>query len=215
MKNFLKSQGTFVLFGLAFWLPIALLVVILVFLFSNAEDIGRRFLLLFLPQSRISPGFGIALGILVVYFSGLILKLTRIRKLLSKIPLLGLFFGGGEIVTIDRLLHLQPCLFLFSPSCLSYGWILSEEKVKISGDKAAFGLVNIYYPNVPALVTGQVFPVRKDNVIKLGNPSKEIIDLLLYAFRSPSDLKYLPWEEESGGDFAKRANAFGLKIRLD
>ncbi|MBN1189084.1 MAG: hypothetical protein JXA46_04965 [Dehalococcoidales bacterium] len=212
MKGFFKSQFTFVLFGLAFWLPIAVLIIILAFLFNNAEDIGKKFLTLFLPPSRVYPGFGIALGIIVIYFSGLVLKLTKIRKIFSKIPVLGLFFGAGEIITVDRLIHLQPCLFLLSPSCLSYGWILSEEKVKICEEKAVFGLVNIYYPNVPALVTGQVFPVRKETVIRLGNPSKEIIDLLLYAFRSPTDLKYLPWKEESLEDFKKRANAFGINL---
>jgi hypothetical protein len=58
----------------------------------------------------------------------------------------------------------------------------------------------------------QVFPVRKDTVIRLGNSSKEIIDLLLYAFRSPKDLKYLPWEDESRADLEKRAKSFGLNL---
>jgi hypothetical protein len=73
-------------------------------------------------------------------------------------------------------------------------------------------LINVYYPNVPTLITGQVFPIRKSTVIKLGNPSKEIIDLLLYAFRSPKDLIYLPWEDESTEEFEKRAQSYGLKL---
>jgi len=169
-------------------------------------------LLVFLPEKLFHPGFGIVLGILIVYFSGMVLKLTRIREVFSKIPVLGLFFGAGEIITIDRLLHLKPCLFLFSPTCLSYGWILSEEKVKLSEEEVIFTLINVYYPNVPTLITGQVFPVRKDTVIKLGNSSKEVIDLLLYALRSPKDLKYLPWEDESQEDFEKRAKSFGLNL---
>jgi len=143
------------------------------------------------------------------------LKLTKIRGVFSKIPVLGLFFGAGEIITIERLLHLNPCLFLISPTCLSYGWILSEEKVKLGKKKAAFTLINVYYPNVPTLITGQVFPVRKDTVIRLGNSSKEIIDLLLYAFRSPKDLKYLPWEDESRADLEKRAKSFGLNLNTE
>jgi hypothetical protein len=99
-----------------------------------------------------------------------------------------------------------------SPSCLSYGWILSEEKVRLGEEKATFTLVNVYYPNVPTLITGQVFPVRRDTVIRLGNPSKEIIDLLLYAFRSPKDLRYIPWDDESKEDFEKRAESFGLNL---
>jgi uncharacterized membrane protein len=210
--RFVKNQLTFLLYGFVFWLPIAVLIYIIVFLFNNVEDIGRKFLLLLLPEQFYFAGFGIVLGILIVYFSGIVLKSTRVGRVFSKIPVLGLFFGAGEIITIDRLLHLSPCVFLLSPTCISYGWILSEEKVKLSKEKAIFTLVNVYYPNVPSLVTGQVFPLRKDTVIKLGNSSKEIIDLLLYAFRSPTDLKYLPWEDESQEDFKKRAQSFGLGL---
>jgi uncharacterized membrane protein len=212
MIRFVKNQLTFLLYGFVFWLPIAVLIYIIVFLFNNVEDIGRKFLLLLLPEQFYFAGFGIVLGILIVYFSGIVLKSTRVGRVFSKIPVLGLFFGAGEIITIDRLLHLSPCVFLLSPTCISYGWILSEEKVKLSKEKAIFTLVNVYYPNVPSLVTGQVFPLRKDTVIKLGNSSKEIIDLLLYAFRSPTDLKYLPWEDESQEDFKKRAQSFGLGL---
>ena len=215
MRKFFRNQITFLLFGFVFWLPVGLLIFIIALLLGNLEEIGRKILLLFLPERFLYSGFGIVLGILIIYFSGIVLKLTKVGRVLSKIPVLGLFFGAGEIITIDRLLHLKPCLFLLSPTCLSYGWILSEEKVKLSEEKAIFSLVNVYYPNVPTLVTGQVFPVRKDSVIILGNSSKEIIDLLLYAFRSPKDLKYLPWEDESPEDFEKRAKSFGLDLNTE
>ena len=215
MRKFVRNQITFLLFGFAFWLPVGVLIFIIALLFGNLEEIGRKILLLLLPEKLLYSGFGIVLGILIVYFSGIVLKLTKVGRVFSKIPVLGLFFGAGEIITIDRLLHLKPCLFLFSPTCLSYGWILSEEKVKLSDEKAIFSLVNVYYPNVPTLVTGQVFPVRKDSVIRLGNSSKEIIDLLLYAFRSPKDLKYLPWKDESPEDFEKRAKSFGLDLNTE
>lgn len=212
MRKFVKSQISFLMFGFAFWLPIAVLIFVLVFLFNNLEEIGRKIFLLVLPEKLFYSGFGIVFGILLLYFSGMALKLTKIRKVFSRVPVLGLFFGEGQVITIERLLHLNPCLFLISPTCLSYGWILSEEKVKLGEEKAMFTLMNVYYPNVPTLVTGQVFPLRKDTVIKLGNPSKEIIDLLLYAFRSPKDLKYLPWDDESREEFEKRAKSFGLNL---
>ena len=215
MRKFVRNQITFLLFGFVFWLPVGVLIFIIALLFSNLEEIGRKILLLFLPEKFLYSGFGIVLGILIVYFSGIVLKLTKVGRVFSKIPVLGLFFGAGEIMTIDRLLHLDPCLFLLSPTCLSYGWILSKEKVKLSKEKAIFTLVNVYYPNVPALITGQVFPVRKDTVIKLGNSSKEVIDLLLYAFRSPMDLKCIPWEDESQEDFEKRAQSFGLDLNTE
>ena len=76
-------------------------------------------------------------------------------------------------------------------------------------------MLNIYYPNVPSIVTGQIFPVRKETVIKLGNKSREIVDLLLYSFRSPENIKYLPWENEKEEEFRIRANRFGIKIDAD
>ncbi len=212
MRKFLKRQITFLLYGFVFWLPIGLLIFIVVLLFTNLEEIGKKGFLVLLPEKFYYSGLGIVLGILIMYFSGIILKLTRIREVFSKIPVLGLFFGAGEIITIERLLHMNPCLFLLSPTCVSYGWILSEEKVTLGEKRAIFTLVNVYYPSVPSLVTGSVFPVRKYTVIRLGNSSKEIIDLLLYAFRSPTELKYLPWEDESQEDFEKRAISFGLNL---
>lgn len=212
MKRIIRGQFAILLFGLAFWLPLAILIFILSLLLSNAEDLGQKFLSLFLPSSWVYPGLGVALALLTIYVSGAALKLTKIGKLFSKIPVLGIFFGAGEILTVERLLHLQPCLFQLSPSCLSYGWILSEEDVNLGEVNAVYKLINVYYPNVPTLVTGQVFPVRKETVIKLGNPSKEIIDLLLYTFRRPKDLKYLPWEQETREEFEKRARSFGLVL---
>jgi uncharacterized membrane protein len=210
--GFLKNQLTILFFGFVFWLPIAVLIWIVMFLYGNLEDAGRRFLLIFLPEELVFSGFGIILGILIVYLTGVVFKLNKVRRFLARVPVLGLFFGAGEVMTVDRLLQLKPCLFLFSPTCSSYGWILSEEKVKLSKEKASFTMVNVYYPNVPTLITGQVFPVRKETVIQLGNSSKEIVDLLLYAFRSPTELKYLPWKDESRKDFEKRARAFGLNL---
>ena len=66
-------------------------------------------------------------------------------------------------------------------------------------------------PSVPTLVTGSLHTVRKSGVMKLGNTSTEVINLLLYAFRSPAALKYLPWEDESPEEFKERSKIFGLK----
>jgi hypothetical protein len=99
-----------------------------------------------------------------------------------------------------------------SPTCASYGWVLSEERVSTGQVSLIYSMVNVYYPNVPTIITGQVFPVRKDTVIKLGNSSKEIIDLLLYSFRSPEELIMLPWPGETPEGFVSRISNFGLNL---
>jgi uncharacterized membrane protein len=212
MGRFVRNQISFLLGGLAFWFPIIVLILVIVFLFDYLDKIGRNILLIYVPQKWVFSGFGIVFAILLLYLTGVILKIKRVRRLFSRIPVIGLFFGEGEALSIERLLNLSPCLFMMSPTCLSYGWILSEEHVTLADGQVAFTLINVYYPNVPAIVTGQVFPVRKDTIIRLGNHSKEIIDLLLYAFRSPADIKYLPWEGESQEEFEKRAKSFGINI---
>jgi uncharacterized membrane protein len=211
MKELLKKQSTFIIYGLVFWLPVILVVYIGMLLFSNAENIGTKILGVAIPDKYLYTGFGVILCVLIIYFSGMLLKLTKLGKVLSKIPVIGLFFAQGEIMTINRLSHMQACLFLYSPTCISYGWILSEEKVQLSGDNAIFPLINVYFPNVPTLVTGQVLVARKETVMKLGNSSSEVINLLLYAFRSPAALEFIPWEGESPEEFKARSKLFGLK----
>lgn len=212
MKKLFRTQIGFFLYGFAFWFPIAIFIFVLSLLFNNVEDVGRRLFLLFLNVNIYETGYGSLLFIILLYISGVILKIIKVRKYLSKLPIIGLFFGGGEVITVERLARMTPCLIMMSPTCLSYGWVLSEEKVDVLKSHASFTLIHVYYPNVPTLITGQVFPIRKESVIKLGNPSKEIIDLLLYAFRSPESIKYLPWEDETVEEFSNRAQNFGIRI---
>jgi len=114
-------------------------------------------------------------------------------------------------MTFDRLSHLSPCLFLLSPTSISYGWIISTEKVEVNGEKD-LTIYNVYYPNFPSVITGQVFALRKENIMRLGNPSREVMDLFLFAVRSPESIRYLPWEDETEEEFLKRAQTFGLNI---
>ena len=214
--TFIKDRMGDILSGFVFWLPIGIIILVGSYLYSNLEDLGRSLLLFIFPEKLVNPGFGILLWMIVFWLTGIILKNTPAGNILSRLPVLGIFFGkkGGTVITFKRLLNLTPCLFLLSPTCPSYGWIISEEEIKLNGEKTHFPLINIYYPNVPAIITGQIFPVRKETVIKLGNPSKEIIDLLLYSLRSPENIIYLPWEEENEEEFKKRAEYFGLKVQV-
>jgi uncharacterized membrane protein len=211
MKGILKKQFTFLLYGFVFWLPVILVVYVGALLFGNGEKVGKTILGVVVPEKFLYAGLGFVLCILIIYLSGIILKLTKVGKILSKIPVIGIFFGQGEIMTVGRLSHMQACMFLYSPTCIAFGWILAEEKVQLSGENASFPLLCVYFPSIPALVTGSVFVMRKDAVMKLGNSSTEVIDLLLYAFRSPTALKYLPWEDETPEEFKERSKIFGLK----
>lgn len=209
--KFVKHQLGYLLLGLIFWLPIAVAVAVGSFILSDLEETGKDILGIVVPDRFLYTGLGVVLWVLILFATGLILKLTLVGKLLSTIPIVGAFFRSGEeVMTLDRLMHLAPCLFLYSPTCLSYGWILSEEGVKIGKEEASFNLVNVYYPNVPTLLTGQVFTARRETVMRLGNSSREVIDVLLYSLRRPEDLRYLPWDGETEEEFRARSKRFGL-----
>lgn len=211
MKEFIKKQSTFLLYGFVFWLPVILVTYVMILLFGNGDKVGKLILGVVVDKKYLFTGLGFIFCILIIYLCGMVLKLTKVGKILSKIPVIGLFFGQGEIMTIGRLTNMQACLFLYSPTCISFGWILAEEKVQLGEEIANFPLICVYFPSVPALVTGSVHTVRKSGVMKLGNSSTEVINLLLYAFKSPAALKYLPWEDESQEEFKERSKIFGLK----
>ena len=211
MKEIIKKQLTFLLYGFVFWLPVILVTYVMILLFGNGDKVGKLILGVVVDKKYLFTGLGFIFCILIIYLCGMVLKLTKVGKILSKIPVIGLFFGQGEIMTIGRLTNMQACLFLYSPTCISFGWILAEEKVQLGEEIANFPLICVYFPSVPTLVTGSVHTIRKSGVMKLGNSSTEVINLLLYAFKSPAALKYLPWEDESPEEFKERSKIFGLK----
>ena len=106
MSGLLKKQLTFLLYGFVFWLPLILVIYIGILLFGNAEKVGRMILGVAVPEKYLYTGLGFVLCILIVYFSGILLKQTKVGKILSKIPVIGIFFGQGEIMTVGRLSHM-------------------------------------------------------------------------------------------------------------
>jgi len=208
-----KRQMGFLLYGVIFWLPIGIALVIGVYIFGDLENLGKGFLRSFLPERFVYPGLGIAFWLVLFFVTGLMLKRTNIGNFFWGIPLISAFFrSGGTTITIDNLLNLSPCLCLRSETCICYAWILWEERVKLGDKDADFDLIDLFQPHPPAILTGRVFSVRKGTLIKLGNKSSDIINILLYGLRRPVELKYLPWEEETAEEFKERASHFGLDI---
>ncbi len=209
-REVLARQLSYLTYGFIFWLPVLLVIYVLSLFFNTLDNAGKNLMGIIIPEEFLFTGAGFILSLLVVYFSGMILKRPGPARALANVPVIGPFFSQGNVMTLDKLAHLMPCIFLYSPTCISYGWVLSEEGVTGVGGDEDFNVVNIYYPNVPTLVTGQVFAARRDTVIRLGNTSSEIIYLLLYSFRTPVALKYVPWDDESPEHFNARKRSFGL-----
>ncbi len=209
--NLLKQQLGFFFYGLIFWFPIAVTFFVASVIFAGIDSKVRTGLGIVFPHRYFFTGLGFLLALFIIYLSGLLLKKTSIARVLAKIPILGIPFAvsGGGAMSLGRLLGLRPCLFLYTPTCPSYGWIMSQEPARSFGEDD-YLLVNVYYPNVPTILTGQIYPVRKEAIIVLGNTSREVLDLLLYSLRSPESLKMVPWDNESVEHFKERVARFGL-----
>ena len=80
MRGLLKRQFTFLLYGFVFWLPVILVTYIAVLLFNNAEKIGGMILGVAVADKYLYPGFGFIFCILIVYLSGMLLKLTKLPQ---------------------------------------------------------------------------------------------------------------------------------------
>lgn len=208
MKKFIKNHLSYLFSGIAIWFPILIVILIAIFVFSSLENIGGNFLNLLVPGKHVFAGAGTLLMIIVIYITGFALKGKVVKKVISKVPILSFFISDGEKMTLEKLRKLSPCSFLSSPTCLTYGFILSETKTTIheKNDEKPLenSVVNVYQPGTPTIITGQMFSLNRKNVVKLGNTADEIIKLILYSSENPPCLYFLPWPEEKREDFEKR-----------
>jgi uncharacterized membrane protein len=209
--HFLSSQFKYLFAGIVTWIPIAFILFIIFYIAGIMENLGQRTFDIFLPKGFLPVGLGIVFWVLIFYLTGLIFNRTPISRLFSRIPIIGLFFSGtGEAMTLEKLTRLTPCVFLYSSTCVSYGWILWDQPVKLNGDDTSFSMVTVYYPNVPAILSGEIYLLRKEAVVRLGNSTQEIINVLLYGLKKPDVLKYLSWEGEDVVSFKERMTAFAM-----
>ena len=68
---------------------------------------------------------------------------------------------------------MTPCKFWLSDTTPHYGFIVNEQKVR-----GAEAEIDVYRPNVPTIIPGDLFPLKKRLVIKLANSSSDILDKL-------------------------------------
>jgi uncharacterized membrane protein len=209
--HFMSSQFKYLFAGIVTWIPIGFILLVIFYVAGIMEDLGQRFFDFFLPKGMLPVGLGIIFWILIFYLTGLVFNRTPVSHLFSRIPVIGLFFSRtGEAMTLEKLTRLTPCVFLYSSTCVSYGWILWDQPIKLNGTDTGFSMITVYYPNVPALLSGEIYLLRKEAVVRLGNSTQEMINVLLYGLKKPDTLKYLPWIDETDSNFTERMASFAL-----
>ena len=206
-----RAQISFLFEGFVFWLPVIIVVALLIWLGIFIDNLGQDILKTFFNEKYLFTGSGFVLILFLFYVTGFLSKKIQLKeRIFSKIPIVGILFIGKKGMTMGKLFSLHPCVFLYTPTTPSYGWIMEEQKTS-----AGTNWIYVYFPNVPIMLTGQVFTVRKETVIKLGNHSNVLLKALLYNSEIPELLIFLPWEDETAEEFEKRVKAFGLPKSAD
>jgi uncharacterized membrane protein len=208
--------------GIIFAAPMAIIVWIVYEILNAVNSIGYKLLDLFLPASRLYWGMGVLLILFFVFLIGRIelyyqgrkrnIWQTFKEKTIGKIPFFGPLFARGDktILSFEDFKRLTPCKFWLSDTTPHYGFIVNEQRVR-----GAETELDVYRPNVPTLIPGDLFPLKKRYVIKLGNPSGQILDKLASGGLISSQEEIpIPWEDETEEDFRERINLTPLEIAV-
>ena len=210
LKRFLTNQISYFLNGFFVLMMFGVILFIANLFLGLFDGLGRWILELFFPKELILSGAGFFLVIVIFWITGFLnAKKDLSSRVLKRIPLVGKLFGGGDI--FERILKARPCLFLYSPTCLAYAWILGDIPVflRLKERLKPFGTIeNLYYPNIPTVATGQMFPVFENNIMLLENSSQEMLKMAMYGIEHPESLIFIPWDGENEDEFIDRATLF-------
>ena len=195
--------------GLIIALPIAIIGWIIYGVLNAVNKLGDKVLNPFVPEGQIVWGMGLLVILFLIYTLGRIELYSekRDRKLwrnvktstVGRIPLFGPFFVRTDknTLSLEELSKMTPCKFWLSETTPHYGFIIREQKIRGADTE-----VDIYRPNVPTIVSGDLFPINKRLVIKLANPSGEILDKLTSGGLIGYDEEIpVPWENETEEEF--------------
>lgn len=156
---------------------------------------------------------GLILLIIIAILIGKISEEKRFGKLVDKIPILNFFLGNNtKTITPDELTKWTPCQFWATPTQKKEGWIAGMQTVKGKKDQD----VKIYFASPPVLLTGEPMNIPWYFVIKLANPSGEIVNkLMTYGKVSPDELMPARWEDfETEEEFQERINSTPFQIEM-
>ncbi len=208
--------------GLLITLPLGIIIWIIFGILNAFNTLGNEILDPFLPHRYLVWGMGLLVVLILIIIIGRLeifaegkqsnIWLTFKKHTVGRIPLFGTFFMRTDknVMSWDELIKMTPCKFWLSATTSHYGFIIREQKVK-----GAETEVDIYRPNVPTIVPGDLFPMKKRLVIKLGNPSGQILEKLASGgFVGAEEEIPIPWEDETEEEFQERINLTPLEIAV-
>lgn len=208
--------------GLIIALPMAIIGWIMYGVLDAVNKLGNKILNPFLHGRDTVWGMGVLvifaliyiLGAIELYYEGRETSIwqTLKEKTVGRIPFVGPFFARSnkKVISFEDFKRLTPCKFWLSDVTPHYGFIVNEQKVK-----GAETEIDVYRPNVPTIIPGDLFPLKKRFVIKLGNSSGEILDKLASGgFIGSNEEIPIPWDDETEEEFQERINLTPLEIAV-
>lgn len=208
--------------GVLIAFPLGIIAYIIFTFLNILNSAGESILGLFVNDRFIHPGMGLLLILFLIYLLGRVEIHFENRekniwqfikeKTVGRIPLFGSFFTRKKrkVLTWNDLKNSSPCKFYLSDTTPHYGFIIGEQPIQ-GGEPE----LDIYRPNVPTLFPGDLFPVKKRLVIKLGNSPNEIADKLASGgMIKPEEEIPVPWENETEEEFKERVNLTPLEIAI-
>ncbi len=208
--------------GLIIALPIAIVGWIMYGVLDAVNQLGDQVLNPLVPEGRLVWGMGLLLILFFIYILGRIelfyegkeknIWKSAKTKTVGRIPIFGHFFVRSDknTLSLEELSQMTPCKFWLSGTTPHYGFIIREQKIR-----GAETEVDIYRPSVPTIVPGDLFPIKKRLVIKLANPSGEILNKLASGgFMGCDEEVPIPWEDETEEEFKERLNLTPLEIAV-
>jgi uncharacterized membrane protein len=200
--------------------PIGIVLWIALGVIDAVNGLGDHLLVPFFSGRHVPWGLGfliilvfiLIIGRIELYYEGKEKSIWQSlkEKSIGKIPMIGPLFAtrNKKVVSFQAFKDMTPCKFWLSDITPHYGFIISEQKVR-----GAETEIDVYRPNVPTIFPGDLFPIKKRFVIKLGNPSSEILEKLTSCgfIRADEEIP-LPWEDETEEDFRERINLTPLEI---
>ncbi len=203
--------------GMVISTPLMIVGWILYSIVDILNSLGQRLLTPFVPQRYIFFGMGFLLMAILVFLVGRIDLYFEHRKggiwrsLIKRIPFVGPLVTAGEgALSLDELSKLTPCKFWLSDTTPHYGFIVREQKVRGADTE-----IDVYRPNVPTIVPGDLMPLKKRLVIKLANSPQEILQKLASGgFLSSAEEVPVPWDDETEEEFHERINLTPLEMAV-
>lgn len=189
-----KALRNYLVGGLLIWIPIMVTVWVVRFL----AGILDQSLLLVPPPWRPEalfgtyiPGLGIILSLLILFFTGLLVKnlfggqfVAGVESLVRRIPVVGAVYSGAktfsETVLSDKGKSFKQVVIVEFPrkGVYSLGFITSQELEEAQA-RTAQEVICVFVPTTPNPTTGFLVLVPKDDVTHLDMSVDEAFKMLL------------------------------------